>query len=1153
MPERRLTMPIVDLDSDQRKAAVSESPQVAVSAGAGSGKTRLLVGRYLHFLMKDKLPLHTIAAITFTNKAADQMKARVAARARDLASENGEYASFWRKVADGVHHAPISTIHSFCGSILRSHPVEAGIDPAYTVLDEVTNAEIRNAAVDSYINKRLMEIPDDISFLLDVFGISGLKQIFHSLLVSRSHAVKFLDRLEHVGGVSETSFANVYRASQAEQVKTYLKNLERFHVFRPEDDGFVPEYDRLVSLLRDTVSMIETNTVDPERIGIETGTLNFRKGSASRWGAERLKLLKAGMKECRILLEMIAGYEKKEKHSAPRAAALVLREFMLLDEMYLTRKKNLSGYDNDDILIETWRLLRTNVRLCREISLSFKHILIDEFQDTDGIQMDILDMIAGNSSAALFAVGDPKQSIYRFRGADVAVFNAFVKQKETVFHRLTTNYRSKPSVMAFVNTVFERIIGEEGRYSFEAVYTQMKPYRKNEDADNPAVDVFVIDDCDVATRRAREAELIAGRISAFHDSGINGKHYRYSEMAILLRKSTSIDLYEEALMRAGIPFVNRIGGRLSGNPATYDIGNLLGWLNDPDNPALLTAVLLSPFIGFDADDMFTLRTRAGTAGQMSSWLRGEHAHSDPVYGSAAAVLSGLLRRINRFSIREILEYAFDITGFTARLLADPVRGEQSLAVTDLILDTADTFEENGGTSAEFSGLLLSGSEFTTESAHVETKGDAVPILTIHGAKGLEFPVVFLADIPTGAKGGRNNAVVFDDNIGPGFNIRNDRGVSAVTFTTWYAGQGNRLRDIAENKRLFYVGCTRAEDYLVILGGRPKKPDISFEQNNWMAWLYASLDIPVDDSDEDIESDRYRLFRVASDTDIHHTSVSDFWQAVLDESAIPVDESIHLKNEIIADIPPVPSNGLPSSLSPTRIITYRACPAWYYYRYVHGLDLSYSGGERSSMGAVYGNFVHNVLEKIDFADPRSWKETAQNSFDPSMPAHMLTSLFNDLEQFAETPLYRDSILPADEIRREEPFMMLAGDVLIRGNIDLYCRKNDKITIVDYKTTSSIPASPDGIPDNYRFQLGMYGLAVYNALHVVPATLILQYMGAEESHGIPCNESFINEIENELNTILEGMKMSNFTPLKNGQCQNCPYGYLCDIEHRNDHLV
>ncbi len=1145
-------MPIVDLDSDQRKAAVSKSAQVAVSAGAGSGKTRLLVGRYLHFLMKDKLPLHAIAAITFTNKAADQMKARVAERARGLAGENGEYASFWRKVADGVHHAPISTIHSFCGSILRSHPVEAGIDPSYTVLDEVTNAEIRNAAVDSYVNKRLMEIPDDMAFLLDVFGISDLKQIYHSLLRSRSHVVKFLDKLEHVGGVSEISFANVYRASQAEKVQTYLGNLECFRVFCPEDDGFVPEYDRLVSLLRDAVSMLETNTVDPERIGFEAGTLNFRKGSASKWGAEQLKLLKAGMKECRTLLEMIAGYERNEKHITPRAAALVLREFSLLDEMYLTRKKSLSGYDNDDILIETWRLLRTNVRLCREISLSFKHILVDEFQDTDGIQMDILDMIAGNSSAVLFAVGDPKQSIYRFRGADVAVFNAFVKQKETGFHRLTTNYRSKPSVMAFVNTAFGRIIGEEARFSFEAIYTHMKPYRKNDD-DNPAVDVFVIDDCDVATRRAREAELIADRISAFHDTGINGKRYRYGEMAILLRKSTSIDFYEEALMRAGIPFVNRIGGRLSGNPVTYDIGNLLGWLNDPDNPALLTAVLLSPFIGFDADDVFILRTRAGSAGQMSSWLRGEHAHSDPVFGPAATVLSSLVRRINRVSIRELLEYAFDITGYTSRLLTDPVRGEQSLAVTGLILDTADTFEENGGTSVEFSGLLRSGSEFTSESAHVETEGDAVPILTIHGAKGLEFPVVFLADIPAGVKGGRSDAVIFDDDIGPGFTIRDDRGVSAGTYATWYAGQGNRLRDIAENKRLFYVGCTRAEDYLVILGGRPKKTDTSFEKNNWMAWLYASLDIPVDDSVENISSDKYRLFRVAPDTDIHHTSVSDFWQTLLDESAIPADESVHLRNELIGDIPPVPRDGLPALLSPTRLITYRACPARYYYRYVHGLDLSFSGGESSSMGTAYGDFAHKVLEKINFADPRSWQETAHNNFDPSMPAHMLTSLLNDLEQFAETTLYRDSILPADEIRREEPFMMLAGDVLFRGNIDLYCRNNDQITIVDYKTTSSIPESPDDIPDNYRFQLGLYGLAVHKAQHVVPSTLIIQYLGAEESHGIPCNGSFINEIENEVTAMLEGMKKSNFTPLKNGQCQNCPYGYLCNIEHRNEELI
>ncbi len=1136
-------MPIYDLNAEQRKAAVSRCAEIAVSAGAGSGKTRLLVARYLHYVMKDRLSLNSIAAITFTNKAADQMKARVAARARELSEENAADSAFWKKVAAGVHHAPISTIHSFCSGILRAHPVEAGIDPAFTVLDDVTTADLRSETIDSFILKRQSDIPDDMSFLADVFGITGLKQIYHSLLLSRPHVVKFLDMFEHESGINETSFINAYQSSQKERLNEYLETIKGFHAFRPAGDGFVQEYDSFKELIGEIVTMLEMSTIDPDRIEIEIGMLNFRKGSAPKWGTERLRRLKTEMKGCRELIERIIAFERKEKHIVPKTAALVLREFVLLDNAYLKRKKSLSGYDHDDILIETWRLLRSNVRLCREISHSFKHILVDEFQDTDGIQMDILNMIAGNSSAVLFTVGDPKQSIYRFRGADVSVFNMFISRVETDFHRLTTNYRSTPSVMTFVNTVFENIIGNEPGPLFEAVYSPMKPYRKEIDQSGPSVDIFVIDGSDVNNRRAKEAELIARRITEFRNKGIRGKRYRYSDMAILLRKGTSVGFYEEALMRSGIPYVNRIGGRLSGNPVAYDIGNLLGWLNAPENSALLTAVLLSPFIGFDADTVFRLRLLAGSAENMPSFLLGRRSDGDTQFDLAAGILSGLLRHINRTSIRALLEDAFDRSGYTAQLLADTVRGEQSLAVTDLILETADRFEENGGTSAGFAELLLSGREFAAESAQVETEGDAVPVLTIHGAKGLEFPVVFLADIPTGTKGGRKNTVLFDDNLGPGFNIRNERGASVETYASWHVGRENRKRDIAENKRLFYVGSTRAEDYLVILGEKPKKSDALYEQNNWMSWLYASLDIPVDDMAESVTTDIYRMFRVDDKIDVPQVSMYDFWRTVLADAEKTVSKPVRISDTLIGDIPPVMSTGVPLSLSPTKLIEYRACPARYYFRYVHGLDLSFSDREGSNVGAAYGDFAHHVMEKIDLAHPDSWPNTAQILYDQSLPEHLLTSLVTDLKQFAESSVYHDFICPADEIRREEPFTMLFRDAIIRGSIDLYCRMDDNITIIDYKTTSSVPETLDDIPERYRFQLGLYSLAVYNAQHVTPSRLILQFLGAGKSFELPCNQLLVNEIEKTLEDVLERMDRNDFSPMRGERCGNCPYEYLC----------
>ncbi len=1118
-------MPISDLDQKQKKAAVARTEEVAVSAGAGSGKTRILVTRYLYFAMTEDAPLSSLVAITFTNKAANQLKARISEKARELAAANGNNHEKWRELAENIHHAPISTIHSFCSSILRTHPVEAGIDPFFTIIDEVTNAELKIETVDRFIASRMAAAPHEIAFLSDVFGMRRLKKILRILLDSRTEVVKFLDSEKYYD--EPRHLREHYRKSLLKRIDRDLGALLIFHAKRPADDSLAPVYDRLVEGYRTLKRMVENDEVESGYIERIMNGINLRKGSKNKWGDD-LPKLKDALRECRDFLRILASFYDHEIDVTDRASSFLLREFSILEELLLEEKKARSCFDNDDLLIETWRLLRTNVKLCRKISSSIRHIMVDEFQDTDSLQMDILNMIAGNSSICLFTVGDPKQSIYRFRGADVTVFNTFILNSD--FISLKMNYRSSPAVMAFINQVFSTIMGEEPQEQFEAPYAHMKTFRSDSPF-SPAVEIAVIDGRDTDRRRVREAQHIARRAQELH-TGIGGNTgLGYGEMALLLRKSTAVWYYEEAFLRAEIPFVNLAGGQLSDSPETYDIGNLLGYLSSPEDPVLLTAVLLSPFFSHNADTLYFLKRMAGTSENLpfllfdpsqKHQLAAVEANAPADLVQSINILKQLLALRDRVTIRELLEYAFEETGYTLTLLADRITGERSLALIDLILDTADAFEMNGGSLHEFSALMLSGEPFTEESAHVESRGDVFTIMTIHRAKGLEFKAVFLADIAALTKSD-SIAVVFDDEVGPGFKIRNSHGGTIDTFARWKFNETDRKKDIAESKRLFYVGCTRAKDHLLLSGSVPKgEPDPFYEKDNWMKWLHEALSLPWDGSDEDLSGELFQYTRLtdehdqdvmAKDTDII------YWKSLCAKADTQRGTRAAPDTALLKPVPPVPLSHTPWHISTTDLVEY-IMNATEVIDYRPALPGSVVAGRRSETpGIVYGSYAHAVLEAVDFGDPGSWRPLIDALAGHELTGELREQLYDDLLRFQETSTYQD-LSRAREISREIPFSLICDDILIRGSIDLlYRNERDEHVIVDYKTDALGPNIPETTLEKHHLQVGIYALAVFRAQHTIPEKLIVYYLTPGIAHETPCSPDLLDDIEH---TVVSALK-------------------------------
>ncbi|MFC1561061.1 UvrD-helicase domain-containing protein [Candidatus Latescibacterota bacterium] len=1144
-------MPISDLDTDQRHAATASGGEVAVSADAGSGKTRILVSRYLHLVKKEKLHLSEIAAITFTNKAANQMKEKITEKAYELAVKNPEDLKMWLHVAENAHFAPISTIHSFCNSILRNHPIDAGLDPFFKVIDEVTNSELKNKVINRYVISQMLEKPNNMAFLMDTFGMSELKKILRSLLDKRTHVVKFLDSIEHSCTIDTATLQEKYKKSLLKQTDTFIYMLKEFHTFRPESDRIVEIYDILFDGLEKISDMQKNDIVDTAYITFILDSIVVKGGSSNKWGKDRLKALRDEMKECKIFLNSLISFYENEKDVTAKAASLLVENYNLIESLFLETKKSGEYLDNDDILIETWKLLRTNGKLCQKISLSYRHILVDEFQDTDGIQMDILRMIAGNSPTMLFTVGDSKQSIFRFRGADVTVFDEF-KQNAENFLRMKANYRSSPSIISFINATFSKIMGDEPEFPFEAVYTAMKPVR-NEVSNSPAVELVVVDIKGSDLRRTNEANFIAKRIRELNTGDRKSKKYSFRDMALLLRKGTQVNDYEEAFLREGIPFVNKIGGRLSDSPVAYDIGNLLSWLCHPADPVVLTAVLISPFFNVDSDTLFKIKTSAGAAEKIPSFIiETKDFSSDDLNKLAntkkiSEILKGLLSIFNRVSIRDVLNKAFEETGYTLSLLADRIIGEQSLAVIDLILETADTFEKNGGSPGEFANLLLSGERFTEESARVETKDDALSILTIHRAKGLEFKVVFLADITSRGRKVSGD-IVFDDDLGPGFNIRDKHGGRIKTYVNRYTENIERKEKIAESKRLFYVGCTRAKDHLVISGGTPPRElDCKYEKDNWMRWLHASLSISPDGELSESTNDAFVYHRIHKNNAAGSTTVTDHWKKLLNSTEKDKTIEDYPLEKLIAPVKSVPVSDVPAHTSPTQIMDYTICPALYVYKHVHGLDIQSPVSfpqQNDNLGIHYGLLAHTVLEKLDFNDSNGWESLVETMAGSNMPAVLIKKLNNDLRRFSESDLFRQ-ITKAEELRSEEPFAFIEHDVLVRGKIDLIYRNGNNPVIVDYKTEKIRVEEIHEVSESYRLQLGLYALAVSRALSLLPSRLVLYYLSAGVSFDFPCTQTILDNISATLKNVLKSMSEGNFSPVFSERCDLCPYKTLCEL--------
>ncbi len=1130
--------------SEAAKALFRLSAPTAVSAGAGSGKTTCLVELCARLFSGEATGTpcdpSEVAAITFTDKAgaelADRLREVVEQRARAAAAQPGsgaEEARRWRLRLLALERMAVGTIHGFAGRLLREHALEAGVDPSFEVADEETAQGWRRDAARAAVVAALDAGRPEARALAAAQGAgsgrrTGLADTVADLARERAtfgereplrpapDAVEnALQARALVLDAAEALLATRSQVRTASGVRALADLAARTAALAPEDRRG-PLRSELLGSVADLADVVR----------------GWRVGSSDAPSARALK--EELVDACEAFLpraaEALAGPQKRE------LCALVADA----EARYAARKREARALDFDDLLIRSRDLLRDDAGVRAELRGRLRALLVDEYQDVNPLQQEIVELLTRevggapgpggpNAGAApmLVAVGDLKQSIYRFRGADVAVFRGVLDRfgragapAGRVLH-LATNHRSSAGVLEVVNEVFSRCMQPAGAGArpYELAFSdEDRLVAAREGGQRPACEVLEDgEEGSAAERRPREARAIALRIRALV-SGAAGvevrdgpgapggaersRRPRHGDVALLFRRLTQIGEYERALREAGIPYRLARGGGFYQAPEVRDVGELLASLSAPEDAAAWAALLRSPLCGLGDGALFALsRVGLGTlarrepADVVAELLR---LYPDaalpwpvlPTSSSSSTEADRLLRFLvewhelhalrDRLALPDLLTRAVDRLDVEAAHLAAP-DGERRLVNLRKAIALAARFDERGGTSAAFAERLRTMATRPPREPEAELEvGDAVALLSVHQAKGLEWPIVFVPDL--GATPPRDGRRALRDPSGALAAPFLDAAADAYhpTVAVEAARDEGRRAGAAEARRLLYVALTRARDRLVLSGEAGRGGD------TWRALAEAGLAARPD-----------LAVRVPL-TEAVTFAVGPPVRA--EPTVIPVPAAAAATAPRLRLAPAA----LPAvRVAVTELAEHARCTRRVFLaRHLGVAEPGRGGGpaqDDPDRATARGTLAHAMIAEVDLGSPPLERRAqlaaaaTRRGYDPQ--AKGVRRILLDVARFLESDGGRrlSRAARAGGLRREVPFLLrLHGDgapaCYLVGAVDALVEEKRDVAVIDFKYAMARP----GAAERYRLQLLAYALAASRALPGRRVTATLQFL-------------------------------------------------------------
>ena len=825
-------------DADARAhilTALDES--LIVEASAGTGKTTVLVKRLVEVLATGRASIERIAAVTFTNKAAGEMKLRV----RQELDEQRQLAEGSRREAlenalEHLEEASIGTIHSFCAQILRQRPVEAGVDPGFEELTEQESVRLYGRAFRAWLERRLDE------------DSPGLRRAFARLSWRDGwETSSALDQLQRAGWklVEWRDYPARWRRDAFDreaEIDTLARMTRDLAALGARPRRVTDDLFKGLAPARALAAWIQqAEALGPREYDALEGRLlklardlrrSTRKGSGEFGGGVAREELAASRDE------LIRWIEEFRVRADAELAAMLHSELHGLLEEYEIWKNRAGKLDFVDLLCLVRDLLQDQSDVRGYLQNHFTHLFIDEFQDTDPLQVQILMLLAENDPGGkLFLVGDPKQSIYKFRRADLLLYHQVqerLTERGVGLVTLTKSYRSVPNIQLFVNAAFETEMDgdvEAGRAGWAALERD-----REEIPDRPSVIVLPVPK-PYKIRLAKEAlaHSLPEAIAAFIAWMVKESGWGYGEkdIAVLFRKRNygKIDLTREvvrALEARGIPHLLAGSKSFHRREEVETLRAALTAIEWPDDELNVFATLKGSLFAIPDEALFLYRQAHGRLYPLSKGTS-RHPEIDEALELLKKLHCGRNYRPFAATVNELLEATRAHAGFLLR-----PGGQQILANVARVADLARTFEMSGGLS--FRGFVeelatQADKEEAAQAPVLEEDSDGIRLMTVHSAKGLEFKVVILADPMTGLS--RSAPEQFVDG---------ERRLCAMELlgcAPWELREHaleEARRERAEGVRVAYVAATRARDVLVV----PAVGDEPFPQEGWLSPLHKAI-------------------------------------------------------------------------------------------------------------------------------------------------------------------------------------------------------------------------------------------------------------------------------------------------------------------------
>lgn len=1098
-----------ELTRQQVRTRLNEN--LYLEAGAGTGKTNALVTKLIELLVTKTAEPDQVAAITFTRAAAFEMRSRLRAalEQRAASEQNTDSQARITTVLDNLDAVAIQTIHSFALSMLREQPLEIGLPPVIEPLDDIQAAvEFDNRWSDWFAER----IESDTA-LAPALGITQRLGPRNPIDLLRQLARDLGELHQHLQpGMFASGVRQLPTIATTRLAETLAHAIEIVDA-APDPDDKMCAYinDQVAPEIRSMLSLAGSSGDLPASDFAEWPTLKPKgKGSKAKWA--RATGGEAALERLRYMLETLQAEIDRALEALRQDTLATLltaaTDFALEYSQARRRQGRLTFHDQ---LVLANSLLQQSADARERLRERFKFILVDEFQDTDPLQIELLRHLASTENGdglrpgSLFIVGDPKQSIYRFRGADPVSSGSFSAQVAASGDTLplSENHRSLPGILKWVNTVFSGWM-KEGESDGQAPHRDLHWEPELEQAADSEIAGTPVwwfgGERDTGALGARKLEFeeisaiaLAAGNGAFRvrDGDEGWRDSTFADVAILMRRRTGIDVLEDALIGKSVPYVFDSQAPLFTSQDIRDLHAALTAIDDPTDQVATLSAIRSPAFSCSDTDLLLWKNAGGRFLYLDK--------DQPDQPDSVATAFAELRKYHDLS-REL-----DTASLVEKFIRDSRLREKSMLTRlgpersrrlDLVVELANALSDpSTGTGTitlrDFTRWLARQSEENAQMPERVSQGaisDAVHVMTIHGAKGLEFPIVIMAS----AQGGQNNTDSVQlrmlrqspNGIGEGpqearLEVQlGDKKAGLRTDGAEDAVEQEKAEGELEDVRLLYVAATRAKDHLLVSRYRGKNPrnalvpkieeHLEGHEELWQQWSYTGRERPGEarpaivpdmvDARDQWATERAALVKSASR--LSYTTPT----ALKPEKAGFVPEPKE-QSEQLDDEPAIPGRG----------------------------------------ATELGRAVHAVLQHIDLVD---WTEEELASLSTRMAAEHSPSDASEVTSLARAALQTETMVRAiAAARRGQAWREVSvaaplpdENSQLEGQIDLmFLEENGTLTVVDHKTDKDRGASLEQAAEPYLPQMGAYAWCVERVTEMTVSRAILLFASRARSGG------------------------------------------------------